>query len=200
MKTCSHCKTEKDDLEFRLRRETRGNRGGGKLLYLNNVCRACDATITNKSYNKRKHDPEWLKKWNEQSTKYYHSNKEKCTAKAKDYRSKSKNKRKAYDLAHKDKIKAQHSLVAKRWLAYQRDNLTDVYCTALIRSQNGGKERCKNITPEMIEQKRFAIKLKRQINEIRKANASGSNARIDSVLSGTNIYRNNTPQHASNNW
>lgn len=190
MKTCSHCHTEKGESEFRMRRETRGNRGGGKLVYLNNVCKKCDSEIQNKYYFHHKDNTDFIKKWKQKSRNYYHSNKETCVAKAKIYREKSKDKRKAYDAAHKDTIKKQHSIVAKRWAEYQRDNVTDIYCISLIRSQNGGKEKCQNITPEMIEQKRLSILIKRKLYDYQKSKTDtrGSNERIDSVFSGTNRH------------
>lgn len=182
MKLCSRCKIEQPEYNFRFRYEKRG-KYSKQFKYLNNTCRKCDVEIQNKNYFKNKDNSEFISKWREKSRKYYHSNKEKCAEKAKIYRSKNKDKRKAYDKDHAEKISSQHKIAAKRWHEYQRDNVTDVYCVNLIRSQNGGKEKCKSITKEMIEQKRIQILIKRKLYEYQQEiNTRRSNDRVDSLF------------------
>lgn len=84
MKVCSLCKINKEDSEFRLRRETRGKRGGGKLVYLNNTCKKCDSEISNNHYFKNKDNPEWLEKWRGKSSQYHKLHREDILKKMKE--------------------------------------------------------------------------------------------------------------------
>jgi hypothetical protein len=74
---------------------------------------------------------------------------------------------KKYQKAIRDKYRAYNRNRSKHRLANDVKNLTDRYIKSTLSHQN-----IKKITPEVIEEKRLIIKIKRKINEIRKANTS----------------------------
>jgi hypothetical protein len=182
VKTCSHCHIEKEDSEFRMRREFR-RKGGGPLLYLNNVCKACDVLIANKYYSHHKDDPKFKDQWLKKSRDYYNANKEKIKEKMKAKRQTPEYKAmmKEYREKHKDKIKADGR---KRNLVYvnrikkevspkyiDRLKLTNEY--QLKRPGCRGKNPSYNNSTELLQARVIVNRIKRTIND-RRRNKKGS--------------------------
>lgn len=132
MKVCSHCHLQKEDTEFRMRREFR-RKGGGPLLYLNNVCKSCDAVIANKYYSHHKDDPKFKDQWLKKSRDYYHLNKEKIKEKMKAKRQTPEYKAmmKAYREKNKEKIRTDSNRRNKKYLNKIKNDISDQYLKRL---------------------------------------------------------------------
>lgn len=137
MKVCSRCKIGKDDSHFRLRRETRGKRGGGKLEYLNNTCKSCDAQISNKYYSHHKDDPEWLDRWRQKSRDYHAKNREGCKEKQRLRRQTPEYQQymKEYRQKNKGKIKPQAKKRNKIYMKKVRKEVRPIYAKILKRTE-----------------------------------------------------------------
>lgn len=186
MKTCTRCLNSKELSEFRLRADKRYK---PILKYHSNICKVCESEVSNIHYFNKKHDKEFIENWRNKSRNYYknHLNEIKIKSKKKRETKKYKENRLRYEKENRKKITEVHRAAAKKWAAFQRDNLTDVYCRGLIMTQNGGSGKCGEITKEMIEQKRYSILIKRKLYEInQKTNTSRSYGRVNSVFQGVN--------------
>lgn len=198
-KHCKYCNQDKDINQFRIRIDKR-IKCKGELIYRNNICFECEAKRTKERRERIKHTPEYKEYHRVNSMEYYRRNREKVLARERNRKSNPKHKQYMRDYIKRNYkvIKEQQAVRGKKWQEYQRDNITDAYCIGLIRSQNGGKAKC-NITPEMIEQKRIQIKIKRKLYEVgQKINASGDYGRTYSVFQGTDLNGSNRPKNANN--
>lgn len=193
--TCSRCKESKLANQFRIRIDKR-IKFKKPLHYLNNVCRECERIRGTEYHRKKKSNPEYRKKVAGWSREYHKRHREKILPRVKNYREKPQNKknRKEYNKKNHDRIAQMHKVVAKKWSEYQRDNLTDSYCIQLIRTQTGLTR--KEITPEMIQQKRLQIKLKRKMYEINKTLTHRNYGRVNSVFSGIDRDRSVPQEYA----
>lgn len=191
MKTCTRCKIEKEDSEFRIRT----NKDNDKT-YLNPTCRKCDIDVARIYYNKHKDEPEFKRKNAERAKRYTESNadivkqrrstaeylkkhaywesnryykmRDKINARQKIKRQTPEYKAymKAYRAARKEKIYRQELITKKRYTDKNRDSVSDEYCIAKIKVQKNINRDA--ITPEMIQIKRGQILIKRLKNKIAK--------------------------------
>jgi hypothetical protein len=188
MKACSRCKTDKEDAEFRIRKETR--KGG--FTYLNNECKECDKERAAIYYAKMKNDPDFKKKncerarsytnrniekikirkqtkeflakhnkWNKDS---YHRMKDVINAKMKVKRQTSEYKEmmKNYRAKNKEKIHKQEVITKRRYHEKHRDGLTDEYVIRQLVTQEIADREILKIHPEIIEAKRVQLLIIRQ--------------------------------------
>lgn len=133
MKVCNRCKVNKDDSEFRLRRETRGKRGGGKLTYLNNVCKKCESETQTRYYFQNKDNPEWLENWRKKSSDYHKKNREEILKKMAKRNATPEHKAYMieYNKKNKDRIKLQSRARNKKYLRKLIMNLKPAYAKRL---------------------------------------------------------------------
>lgn len=155
-KYCKKCGKVKPSSEFRIRTEKRTL---PHLEYLNYQCRTCEAEYSKRYHHDRKDDQEYMKK-NAERVRLY----DKRTGASKKRWQKRKN-----DVEFKKKIAEYRKLNSKRIKANQRkrslkhhtinrDQITDAYCIARLKSQ------FKGITNEFIISNPDLIEIKR--NEI----------------------------------
>lgn len=183
MKFCSRCKINKEDSEFRIRKEKRR----GDFSYLNNECKQCDKERAAIYYAKMKNDPDFKKKNRERARNYIVNNIEKIRIRkgTKDFLAKHakwnkdsynrmkdvvsakmkvkrqtpeyKEMMRAYRARNKEKIFRQEVITKKRYHEKNRDGLTDQYIINQLNSQGiADKETLKNY-PEIIEAKRVQL-------------------------------------------
>lgn len=163
MKTCSRCRIDKEDSDFRMRYEKRG-KGSKKLSYLNNTCRQCESKTQNKTYFSKKDDPKFLEDWRKKSRDYYQKNKEIIREKARIKRQKPEYKEmvRKYREKNKDKIHKQEVITKRRYHEKHRDGLTDDYIIRQLISQDVATRSTLKMHPEIIEAKRLQLLITRK--------------------------------------
>lgn len=149
---CPRCGLPKEESEFRIRVDKRVKYQSG-LIYRNNVCLSCEAAAQRARYEKQKNDPVYKAKhavWALAAHKKY---REKNIARMKIKRGTPEYKKymRAYRDRNKDKIFQQEVITKKRYHEKNRDALTDVYISGLLKCS--GKE----ISNEAIQEKREKI-------------------------------------------
>lgn len=191
MKVCNRCHIDKDDSEFRTRKEKHKN---SVYQLLNSTCKKCDAELSREYYNRIKDNPDFIEKNRKRGLEYRNKNYDEIAKRRKtaeylikhnswekkryekysdfiNERSRLRRKTKEYKKSmkeyrkkNKDKIYIQEVVTKKRYHEKNRDLITDKYCLNLIRSNEGFTKG--EITKEMIEVKRNQILLWRIRMEI----------------------------------
>lgn len=177
MKICTRCNIEKDDSDYRIRRDKYKEK---EYTMLNSTCRKCDAELSREYYKKKKNDPEfikksrerargyknknyedvvsrrktaeYLKKHNEWEKKRYHKYKDFINERAKIKRATPEYKDyvKQYRQKRKEIIYEQEKITKKRYHEKHRDNVTKEYCFHLLRTQ-GIEIKEETLTQKQIE-------------------------------------------------
>lgn len=191
MKICGSCKVEKNDSEFRTRKD---GRPGRECTYLNNYCIECDKIRARIYYAQKKDDPEFKEKNRIRARQYQHANPDKIKSRkstqefkqkhaaqenARYYKMKDivsakmkikrqtpeyKEMMRAYRCKNKEKIAKQELITKRRYHEKHRDKLTDEYIIRQLISQGVATRESLKIHPEIIEAKRIQLLIKRKVN------------------------------------
>lgn len=166
-KLCSCCYKTRKAKFFRERLDKRSN-----LMYLNNTCRSCDALKSKEYYVSKKNDPKFKIKNINRVREYYEKNRDVIISKRKiNHQSlKYKKYRAKYVLKNKDKISADHKIIAYKWHKNSMEKLTDSYVIGKLMQKSTLTRKDILERPQIIEIKRNVIKLKRIIKNETRAN------------------------------
>lgn len=161
MKVCSRCHIEKDNSDFRLRKDKRDDR-----IYLNNTCKKCDAELQRIYYNSVKDNQDFKNKNRKRVKDWANSLGDQYTEKTKKRRQSEiyKKSMRQYRKKNKAKIYEQEKITKNRYHTKHRDNLTDEYVTRQLISQGVATRESLKLHPEIIEAKRIQLKIKRITN------------------------------------